>query len=101
VQSFVSLSYFREKLISNIALSSSTNKSEFKYLPKTPFNGFVSDLDNERFENMMKYFLEEDYFIKNNIFNFNQSRFKMKYTPNQKVKSFYSMLLNDFFETED
>ena len=101
VKSFVSLSYFRNKLIENIKISSSAGKGEFKYLPKTAFSNFVLDSEVERFEEMLDYFINEDYFIKNNIFNFNQSRFNSKYTIKQKVKSFYTIILKDFFDMED
>ena len=101
VQSFNTLSYFRNKLIENIKTSSSSGKGEFKYLPKTAFGDFVLDSEVERFESMIDYLTNEDYFIKNNIFNFNQFRFKNTYTTKQKVKSFYSIILNDFFENED
>jgi len=101
VMAFNALSYFRSKLISNFKTSTSASKGEFNYLPKTPFKNFVADSEVKRFEDMLDYLINEDYFIKNNIFNFNQTRFNDTYTTKQKIRSFYSNILKDFFEIED
>ncbi|WP_452221439.1 DEAD/DEAH box helicase family protein [Lacinutrix salivirga] len=102
VNSFKTLAYFRNKLITNIKIGSTVRKGEFEYLPKSPFAEFVLDSEVQIFEDMIDYFINEDYFIKNNVFKFNQTRFKSTYTTKQKIKSFYSkILLVDFFETSD
>ncbi|TWP22511.1 DEAD/DEAH box helicase [Apibacter muscae] len=100
INTFRTLDYFRNKLIDNFQQSSTRNREIFDYLPKTPFRDFITSEELPRFEAMITELSENDYFLKNNIFEFKR-RFEPTIALKTKKVSFYNMLLKDFFVTED
>ncbi|WP_091309654.1 DEAD/DEAH box helicase family protein [Flavobacterium terrigena] len=100
INAFRTLNYFRNKMIQGIQTSSSLTRGDYRYVFATPPSGFVNEHEKIRFESMIDYFVTQDRLTKNNIFEFKQ-RFKPTHTFKQKVKSFYTKLIEDFFETEN
>lgn len=100
INAFRTLNHYRNKIIQSIQTSSSSTRGDYRYVLATPPRGFVNEQEQARFESMIDYFVTQDRFIRNNIFEFKQ-RFKPTHTFKQKVKSFYTKLIEDFFETEN
>lgn len=100
ISAYRSLNYFREKLLTLIEQSNKARRGNFEYVLTTPQVGFVANGEQERFNNMLDYLVNEDYFIASNIFEFKQ-RFKSSFSTRQKECSFYTKLVEDFLDTEE
>ncbi len=100
ILAFRSLNYFRKKIIESIQSDSNATRGEFDYVLTTPPSTFIIESEYSRFESMISYFINDDVLIRNSIFEYKQ-RFKPSFTIKQKIKSFYTKLIEDFFETED
>lgn len=95
---FQNLNYFREKMISNIG-QHSRGSDNYQYLPVKPFQGFIqSSEDIQKFNQLTDYFITRDPFISKGIFEF--IRNFSSYNSEQKYNSFYTILLNSFFDLE-
>lgn len=95
---FQNLNYFREKMISNIG-QHSRGSDNYQYLPVKPFQGFIqSPEDIQKFNQLADYFINRDSFISEGVFEF--IRNFSKYSEEQRINSFYSILLNTFFNLE-
>lgn len=97
VLTFQNLNYFREKLIRNIT-SYSIGGDSFNFLPIKPFENFTTEEDFSKFNQLAEYFRRNDEFIKNSVFEFlrNYNSISLE----KKTNSFYSILLEDFFNME-
>jgi len=100
VKAYKSLGYFRRKLIDSKQSSTNSTRGYFEYILNKPNDDFVTSQDTTRFNEMIDYLINRDYFISRNIFEFKQ-RFKPTFTFRLKVKSLYTKLIEDFLEVED
>ena len=94
IKAYKNLSYFVEKLIQNIGHS--TRGLEYYYLPVKPFQNFITNNELIVFNETILYLIEYDDMIKNDVFNFKRN-FEGK-TIEQKIDSFYKILLEDFIQ---
>jgi hypothetical protein len=97
ILAFQNLNYFREKLIRKID-SYSRGSNPYNYLPVKPFNDFITTEEISIFNQLISYFRNSDVFIKNGVFEFLRKFPTM--TIEQKKNSFYTILLDDFFNFE-
>lgn len=95
IRAYQSLSFFREKLITNIRHQ--TRGDEYDYLPVKPFPDFFSDSDLLKINETISLLVEYDDFIKNDVFNFRRNF--ISGTEVKKIESFYKILTESFFET--
>ncbi|MCH2488708.1 MAG: DEAD/DEAH box helicase family protein [Flavobacteriales bacterium] len=98
IKAFKSLKYFREKLLGTIVTSSDSNRGEFRYISNKPPRDFIVLIEYSRFNEMIDYLVEEDYFISRGIFEFKQ-RFKPSDSIEKKINSFYTKIAEDFLKT--
>ena len=85
-------------MISNIG-QHSRGSDNYQYLPVKPFQGFIqSPEDIQKFNQLTDYFINRDSFISEGVFEF--IRKFSKYSEEQRINSFYSILLNTFFNLE-
>ncbi len=94
IKTYQDLGYFREKLIQKIGHSSRGNG--FDYLPVKPVEGFIEESEIAKFNETIDGLIEYDDLIKNEVFNFKRN-FVNK-TIEKKIESFYTILVDDFFE---
>lgn len=99
IKTFKNLGYFRIKLIESIQ-SFTGDSRQFEYIFNKPNEDFITAQEQARFNEMIDYLINKDYFISRNIFEFKQ-RFKTTFSFSQKVKSFYTKMIEDFLEVED
>lgn len=97
IKAFQNLSKLREKLIGNVAVSKSGKK--YQYLPVKPFSDFIKITNLKEFDGLIKYFLEDDPYIKEEIFSFKRNFIGKD--SDKKIESLYTILLNDFFEFDE
>ncbi|WP_299398656.1 DEAD/DEAH box helicase family protein [uncultured Gelidibacter sp.] len=98
VEAYLSLDYFRLKLINNILITE-VKKQEIKYIPVSN-ESFLMDEDILRFISMLTNLINKDILIKNDIFNFKRS-FSEGASGMTQLNSFYKYLTNDFFVTKN
>lgn len=96
---YQSLRYFRGKLIDSIVSPSESSGGNFTYLPNKPTADFITNEEHTRFNQMINYLVNEDYFISNSLFEF-KKRFKSTDSTEKKIASFYTKMIEDFLETE-
>ncbi len=95
---FQNLDYFREKLIRKIT-SYSRGSENYNFLPVKPFNDFITTEEIPKFNQLITYFRNNDNFIKNGVWEFLR-KFPIQ-TQEKKKNSFYTVLLEDFFNIEE
>ncbi|MGG7035353.1 MAG: DEAD/DEAH box helicase family protein [Flavobacterium sp.] len=95
IKAYKNLSYFREKLSTNIIHSTRSNVPD--YLPLKPSSNFFNADELLKMDETISLLVAHDDFIKNDLFNFGRN--VTGKTHPQKATSFYAMLLEDFFET--
>ena len=95
---FQNLDYFREKLIRKIT-SYSRGSENYNFLPVKPFNDFITTEEIPKFNQLITYFRINDIFIKNGVWEFLR-KFPIQ-TQEKKKNSFYTVLLEDFFNIEE
>lgn len=95
---FQNLDYFREKLIRKIT-SYSWGSENYNFLPVKPFNDFITTEEIPKFNQLITYFRNNDNFIKNGVWEFLR-KFPIQ-TQEKKKNSFYTVLLEDFFNIEE
>lgn len=95
---FQNLDYFREKLIRKIT-SYSWGSENYNFLPVKPFNDFITTEEIPKFNQLITYFRNNDSFIKNGVWEFLR-KFPIQ-THEKKKNSFYTILLEDFFNIEE
>ncbi|WP_252339336.1 DEAD/DEAH box helicase family protein [Riemerella anatipestifer] len=93
IKAYQNLDYFRTKVINYIGTT--TRGRRFNYLPIKPLSGFLNTDETSKALETIDLLIENDDFIGNNIFNFKRN-FEDK-TTEQKIESFYRILLEDFF----
>jgi len=94
IKAYQLLSYFRTKIIGQIAYYSLRGR-KYYYLPSTPLEGFLSVEELSMLNDMISLLKESDELIANNTFEFGD-RITKNRTVNSKIKSFYKILLEDF-----
>lgn len=94
IKAYQSLDYFRTKLIDYIGTT--TRGEIFNYLPLKPLSGFIDGTKTTKALETIDLLIENDELIKNDIFNFRRN-FEGK-TRQQKIESFYTILVEDFVE---
>ena len=99
IKSFKFLDKLRKKLIGAIQTTSTRNESSIKYLPNKSMANFIEGSDLFKYREMLSYFLEEDFFLNLNIYEFKR-RFENK-TELKKIETLYRIILEDFFIVED
>ncbi|ADQ82404.1 DEAD/DEAH box helicase family protein [Riemerella anatipestifer] len=92
IKAYQNLDYFRTKVINYIGTT--TRGRRFSYLPIKPLSGFLNTDETSKALETIDLLIENDDFIGNNIFNFKRN-FEDK-TTEQKIESFYSILVEDF-----
>jgi uncharacterized protein YlzI (FlbEa/FlbD family) len=97
ILAFQNLNYFREKLIRKIT-PYTRGSNPYNYLPVKPFNDFITREETSKFNQLINYFRNDDVFIKNGVFEFLRKFSTMN--MEQKKNSFYTILLDDFFNFE-
>ena len=98
VKAFKSLSYFRRKLIDSKQPYRNEALGEFEYVLNKPDINFVTTAEVDKFNTMIEYLANEDYFLSNNIFEFKQ-RFKPAFSLSTKINSLYTILIKNFIIT--
>lgn len=93
-KAYKNLSYFRDKLIQNIAHS--TRGNEYCYLPVKPIINFFSSNEIELINETILYLIENDELIKNDVFNFKRNFINSSLEKN--IETFYKILIEDFFD---
>lgn len=94
IEAFQNLNYFREKLERKIE----THSSGFKYLPIKPPTNFFSESEEQKFTQLTRYFRDKDPFLANGVFEFIRNFNKMD--AEKRKNSFYTILIEDFFNLE-
>ena len=97
ILAFQNLNYFREKLIRKIT-PYSWGSEQYNFLPVKPFSEFITREETSKFNQLISYFRNDDVFIKNGVFEFLRKFSTMN--SEQKKNSFYTILLDDFFNFE-
>ena len=98
IDAFQYLGLLRQKMIDAIQHYELGSGSRIQYLPVKPFDNFVTPEETFKFENLISQ-LGDDEDLINRRFSI-KSRLKEK-SGAAKIKVIYSILLQDFFRTED
>lgn len=94
IRAYKQLGIYRRKLIDNIGTT--TRGEIFNYLPNNVLTGFISEEEQGGFNTFISTLIEIDPFLKNNIFDLKRN---IEGKPIiSKIKSFYKILVDDFFE---
>ena len=99
IKAFKFLNNLRRKIARAIQTTSTRNDDSIRYLPKKPIVNFINGSELFKYRKMLNYFLEDDFFLNLNIYEFKR-RFKNK-SEQKKIETLYKMILEDFFTTED
>ena len=92
IKAYQNLDYFRTKLIDSISIT--TRGEIFNYLPVKPLSDFINTDETSMALETIDLLIEYDELIKNDIFNFRRN-FEGK-TTEQKIESFYKILVESF-----
>lgn len=99
ILAFQNLNYFRDKLNQNIQ-NYNRGAQNYQYLPVKPFDDFITtEEDKERFNQLTTYFIQKDIFVSNGVFEF--IRNFNKYSNEQKINSFYTIMVDTFFVIQE
>lgn len=97
INAFKYLGILKERLVENIQYATMQNTSAIKYLPNIPFSNFIPSNETEQFNNAIEI-LSESQTSLGRRFNL-KNRFSNK-THQNKIKTLYRILVEDFFIAE-
>ena len=96
IKAYVSLNYFREKLIAEIRETGIRNS--WRYISNEMTENFINEEEIIRFREMILSISTLDDVISNEIFIFKNQFTRNNYTEEQKMRAFYNYLKIDFLE---
>lgn len=98
VEAYLTLNHFRLKLIQSIQVTT-VGGNEVRFITNSFDEDFIRESELEKFESMISVLSENDYFIKNEIFDFKTNLARYRGDIESKKGSFYTYLKNDFLKT--
>lgn len=98
VEFYQLLNHFRSKLINSLR-EYQRGSNHYYYTPSNYYNSFFNEDDKSKFRQLLSL-LKHDKFLDNKIFEFKR-RFEDNTTSSGKLKTFYSILIEDFLLVEE